>query len=103
MIVVHESAREYFHKVACFARDSKRMPQLRETFDRLNQYARSRKCVLYKDFAPMSFAFNMYRKMEDDVEFCCGNGGVIFHGAYSGDAPTFSVCVEPCDGWQIHT
>ncbi len=55
----------------------------------------------------MSFGFVMWRKMEDGAEFVCGNGGVIFHvshdGGGSGAAPTFSVCAEPTDGWQIHT
>lgn len=38
----------------------------------------------------------------------CGyNGGIIFHGSHdgygSGSAPTFSVCINPTDGYSIHT
>lgn len=54
-------------------------------------------------FAPLSFYFDRYDK---DKKFC-GNGGIIFHGKHDnrgdGGAPTFSVCIEPCNGWQIHT
>lgn len=36
-----------------------------------------------------------------------GNGGIIFHGRHDnggdGGAPTFSVCMEPTNGWSIHT
>lgn len=35
------------------------------------------------------------------------NGGIIFHGPRDrggdGGAPTFSVCLSPCDGYAIHT
>ena len=35
------------------------------------------------------------------------NGGIIFHGKRdgfgSGQGPTFSVCLEPTDGYSIHT
>jgi hypothetical protein len=59
--------------------------------------------MLYEDFAPMSFyweeiAPNGKRSM---------NGGLIYHGAHDnggdGGAPTFSVSLEPCQGWAIHT
>jgi hypothetical protein len=55
------------------------------------------------DFAPLSFYFVRYDK---DRKFR-GNGGIIFHGKHDnggdGGAPTFSVCLTPCNGWQIHT
>jgi hypothetical protein len=59
--------------------------------------------MLYEDFAPMSFyweeiAPNSKRAM---------NGGLIYHGLHdgggNGDAPTFSVSLEPCQGWAVHT
>ena len=59
--------------------------------------------ILYEDFAPMSFyweeiAPNGKRSM---------NGGLIYHGPHdgggNGGAPTFSVSLEPGQGWAIHT
>ena len=55
------------------------------------------------DFAPLSFYFT---KFDKDGNFR-GNGGIIFHGKHDnggdGGAPTFSVCLEPVNGWSIHT
>ena len=35
------------------------------------------------------------------------NGGLIYHGKHdgfgSGNAPTFSVCLTPTNGWSVHT
>jgi len=59
--------------------------------------------MLYEDFAPFSFyweeiAPNGKRSM---------NGGLIYHGPHdgggNGSEPTFSVSLEPCQGWAIHT
>jgi Domain of unknown function (DUF4120) len=58
---------------------------------------------LYTDFAPYSFyweeiAPNGKRSM---------NGGLIYHGQHdgggNGSGPTFSVNLEPSNGWRIHT
>jgi hypothetical protein len=61
-----------------------------------------------KDFAPLSFYFEMLyynpqsQKIERDY-----NGGIIFHGKHdgggNGGAPTFSVNLTPVDGWSTHT
>jgi hypothetical protein len=55
------------------------------------------------DFAPYSFYFMRYKEGEKWFS----NGGIIFHGKHDnggdGGAPTFSVCLTPCNGWQIHT
>lgn len=60
--------------------------------------------TIQNDFAPYSFYFIKNRK--DNGDFI-GNGGIIFHGKHDnggdGGSPTFSVCIEPCNGWQIHT
>ena len=65
-------------------------------------------CVLYKDWAPLSFAFDM--QVKDPVTGAFGpwfNGGLIFHGDHdgggNGGGPTLSVCLQPTDGWSIHT
>lgn len=56
------------------------------------------------DFAPYSFYFVRYRQ---NTKGFISNGGIIFHGKHDnggdGGSPTFSVCIEPCNGWQIHT
>jgi hypothetical protein len=59
---------------------------------------------VYPDFAPYSFEFARYDKETGAFK---SNGGIIFHGKHDnggdGGAPTFSVCLEPTNGWQIHT
>lgn len=54
------------------------------------------------DFAPYSLSFS--RTVDDKF---VGNGGIIFHGSHDhggdGSAPTYSVCLTPTYGWQIHT
>ena len=55
------------------------------------------------DFAPRSFTFV---RLNSEGKFM-GNGGIIFHGEHDGfgggGVPTFSVCLTPAKGWQIHT
>jgi hypothetical protein len=57
---------------------------------------------IFTDGAPKSFYFERF-----SGETFCGNGGIIFHGKHDnggdGGAPTFSVSITPCNGWQIHT
>ena len=60
------------------------------------------KTTIYTDFAPYSFYF-----VRADGEVFRGNGGVIFHGKHDnggdGSAPTYSVSINPTNGWSIHT
>ena len=60
--------------------------------------------TITNDFAPYSFYFVKSRK---DTNNFIGNGGIIFHGKHDnggdGGSPTFSVCIEPVNGWSIHT
>lgn len=64
---------------------------------------------IYPDFAPYSFEFVRveYKNGRDYKPEFLSNGGIIFHGKHDnggdGSAPTFSVCLTPCNGWQIHT
>lgn len=70
-----------------------------ETISRCTKNTIGGMAKVWKDWAPLSFVF------------LCGqggmNGGIIFHGSHDGfgggGSPTFSVCVEPTEGWQIHT
>ena len=59
--------------------------------------------VIGYDFAPHSLGFSIQRASGDRL--VCG--GIIFHGAHDGGgdggAPTYSVCLTPQVGWQIHT
>jgi len=81
---------------------------LQACLDRLKKveenYGGSVQTNISTDFAPYSFYFCRHDKESGDFK---GNGGVIFHGKHDnggdGGAPTFSVCLEPCNGWQIHT
>ena len=65
------------------------------------------KCQMFTDFAPLSFAFSMQTRKPDGTYEYWFNGGLIFHGQHdgggNGGAPTFSVCLEPTDGWSVHT
>ena len=62
---------------------------------------------LYSDFAPYSFGFQGFIKDKDGIWRPWTVGGLIFHGKHDnggdGSAPTFSVCLEPTDGWSLHT
>lgn len=59
---------------------------------------------LFTDFAPHSFYFV---RVDKETQKMISNGGIIFHGKHDnggdGSAPTFSVSLTPCNGWQIHT
>jgi hypothetical protein len=58
------------------------------------------------DFAPLSFYFEEMIQINGEWKRNY-NGGIIFHGTHdgggNGSAPTFSVNIEPVDGWAIHT
>lgn len=64
---------------------------------------------VFNDFAPYSFEFVKvnYKNGRDYKPDFIGNGGIIFHGKHDnggdGGSPTFSVCIEPVNGWSIHT
>lgn len=83
---------------------------LAEMLDYLDNYAshRDTKCMLYKDYAPLSFAFTMQvrKSPEEDYEYWF-NGGLIFFGPHEtgvGD-PQFSVRLGDTSeaGWSVHT
>lgn len=83
----------YLHTYACWTEDGK-------------VDIRLGKCKLGGDFAPWSFSLLMYKVVDGKDKFWF-NGGMIFHGKHdgggNGSAPTFSVCLEPTNGWSIHT
>jgi hypothetical protein len=65
------------------------------------------RCLLFKDFAPLSFFFRMEKRDKDGEYRPWFVGGLIFHGQHDnggdGGAPTYSVNLSPCDGWSVHT
>ena len=104
--------KEYLDEVKVIAEKIGKLDSLQEQLEYLDTYAchddpTKTKCVLGKDFAPLSFSFTMQRRNKDGEYEYWFNGGCIFHGQHDnggdGGAPTFSVNLEPTDGWSIHT
>lgn len=100
--------------VKAFAAKVGKSEQLAGQLGYLDEYAcndgRQTRCLLFRDFAPQSFFFRMELKREGEPDEAYEPwfvGGCIFHGAHdgggNGGAPTFSVCLEPVDGWSVHT
>lgn len=104
---------EYLAEVREIADKIGKRDNLEEQLKYLSEYACSEEdpeathCHLYKDFAPLSFEFVILRRQKDGSYARWFNGGCIFHGNHdgfgSGGGPTFSVCLNPTDGWSIHT
>ena len=69
----------------------------------MHWYPHDAKCIISCDFDELSFFFS--EVLPDGRRGICG--GIIYHGKRdgfgSGAAPTFSVCLEPTDGYAIHT
>jgi len=94
----------YLDKVREFADKIGMREQLEDKLDQLDMWFGKRLTAnLYRDFAPHSFYWEL---LTDDGKRVM-NGGLIFHGQHDqggdGGAPTFSVCLEPTNGWSIHT
>lgn len=70
---------------------------------RLSQWDSNSDIHISTDFDEMSFFFR--QKYADGRTGICG--GIIYHGSRdgygSGQGPTFSVCLTPTEGYQIHT
>jgi len=89
-----------------WARESS--PQLEETFlrclNRLCKWSDNRDNEVWvgSDFAPRSFSIAVNSNGKHLL-----NGGMIFHGKHDnggdGSAPTYSVNLNPHDGWSLHT
>jgi hypothetical protein len=76
----------------------------KENLERLAGFARGGgKVRIGLDFAPLSFGFAVVRPDGS----CSIVGGLIYHGAHdgggNGGAPTYSVNVNPMEGWTLHT
>ena len=102
-----------YEEIKTFAATHPNGKSLTQCFEQLGRIVRNTHtdCAIwiFPDFAPMSLSFALIAAKSapyelEDIKF---NGGIIYHGSHdgfgSGSAPTFSVCLEPTDGWRIHT
>ena len=88
-----DTLRKHFHDVAVFAKgNARRHASFRQRVQYLNSYGSAQgktRCVLYKDFAPYSFTFDLYRCLPSGEERHLFYGGLIYH--------------EASDEWGVHT
>ena len=101
MLVVE--CQEHLNNVMEFARECGLDQQFRAQLDYLDNYAgyNNTKCRLYRDFAPYSFEFVMFKDGEKWF-----NGGLIYQGPNQrgdGSFPALTVSLDSSDGWHIHT
>ena len=95
---------EYLTEVQRFAASVGKLESLQRCLDRLQRIAENLDGTVHmgRDFAPYSFLFGIEAGGRTRL-----NGGVIFHGSHDnggdGSAPTYSVSLDPQDGWSIHT
>jgi hypothetical protein len=95
---------EYLDEVRKFADQSSQRQQFESRLSDLTAYLPDGWTVeLYTDFAPYSFFWTEFSPTGQRGLI----GGLIYHGQHdgggNGGAPTFSVSLEPCQGWAIHT
>ena len=95
---------EYLEEVRQFANQTNQRQQFESRLSDLTAYLPDGWTVeLYTDFAPYSFFWTEYSPTGKRGLI----GGLIFHdqhdGFGNGGAPTFSVNLEPSNGWAIHT
>lgn len=71
---------------------------LQNCLNRLEQWETNQNCRIFlcKDFAPLSFYFEMYDQNNNHVM----NGGVLYHGTPD---ESRAVTFDLAKGWQIHT
>jgi hypothetical protein len=103
--------KDYLQEVDDFLIDQARLDRLEEWEDARRSFQRGlevisrlasndrqkRGATLFVDHAPLSFTFEAFGL----------HCGLIFHGPHDsfgsgGRAPTFSTCITPTTGWQVH-
>lgn len=98
----------YLDEVKAFAERAGKTEQLQKQLDYLANYSQSEtRCLLFRDFAPMSFYFEIQRRSDAATLERWFNGGLIFFnkGDTGVGSPQFSVRAGdslPC-GWSVHT
>lgn len=122
MLKVTPECQSRWDEVLEFARCHHLWDQLWDTLEYLETYAQGPGCLydaaqggqtcclLFPEFAPLSFSFQMQRRAPAEADFRDWfHGAVIFHGPHDGfgggGAPTFSVQLEDMKtaGWRVHT
>lgn len=108
VVVNDDLTAEAFQSAVAFAIRAGKLSNFLASLERLNctrdPQGRPLRHVLYKDFAPYSFEWTEY--VWDGDQWRPGlNGGLIYHGLLlDGSRPeTFSVTLEPEEGWSLHT
>lgn len=111
--MLEDKTNGYLDKVLAFSDKVNMRAQLEDRLAYLDRYACSdaepekTKCLLWSDFAQHSFTFLMMRKNKEGEYKDWFNGGLIFHGRHdaygSGAPPTLATCLQPTDGWSVHT
>jgi hypothetical protein len=103
--MIHDCTNGELDKIKAFAKENHLAREFVSTFCRFKRDTREGLDVyLYPDFAPLSLYFVKKKYGE-----YYGKGGFIFHGRHygggNGDAPTFSVELNPDkrSHWSIHT
>jgi Domain of unknown function (DUF4120) len=99
--------KEHAKEVFQFAKKTGQTKNLKDNLQRLiniaKNYGSHYKVSIGRDFAPYSFGFCIMLGPKN-IRL---NGGMIYHGSHdgggNGSGPTFSVCLEPTQGWAIHT
>lgn len=64
------------------------------------------RCVLYRDWAPLSFSFRIERRDLNGEWVHWFNGGLIYSGPdvpLDGSMPSLTVSLTPYTGWGVHT
>lgn len=110
MLVVQ--CKDHLEKVRAFADSIGLRDQLEGKLSYLNTYGGGEgredytRCILYWDFAPHSFFFNLLWTEEGKEPVLWFNGGLIYQGPdapANGGAPSFTVSLAEGHGWFVHT
>lgn len=111
-----ENTQARFLEAMKFAAENNCLNELISQLNYLNTYADARKsegfeteCILYKDFAPLSFTFQMRKRWRDGTLENWFHGGLIYSGPgqpLDGSAPALTVSLEKSTNkhtWSVHT
>lgn len=106
--MIEDRTEGHLEEVRAFAEKVGKRDQLENRLAYLGNYSQEpTRCLLFKDWAPQSFAFQMQTKNKNGEWQHWFHGGLIFHGSHdgygSGGMPTLSCCLTPTDGWSVHT
>lgn len=100
---------EHFDKIKAFAESVGALDELQAQLDYLASYGVGDTCCdLHYDFAPHSFAFTMYKRVNGEYKRWF-NGGLIYRGPgspHDGSMPALTVAVNPSDNlhsWSVNT